>query len=129
MLFLSIVQHYLLWHYSRAFLEILHVWRNFLWFWIHFFSLPELITNWLAPYKRMVEERHEAWDLEDLAGTVIIGLFSRLVGGLVRTVLIFCGLICLLMTILFGIMVYAFWLAAPVAIITLLTLGISLIIA
>jgi hypothetical protein len=100
-----------------------------MWFWMHFFSLPELITHWLAPYKRIVEERHEAWDLEDFAGTVIIGIFSRLLGGLIRTILILCSLVCLLITILLGIVVYAFWLAAPIAVIALLTIGVSLIVS
>lgn len=64
-----------------------------------------------------------------MAGHIIIGFFSRVVGGLIRTVLIALGFICLVVTVLAGILVYAFWLAAPVAIVALLTVGISLLLA
>lgn len=129
MLFLSIVHHYLLWHYSRAFLEIFHVWLNFLWFVVHFFSIPQLMRSWLSPWKRMVEDRGEKWNLEDLAGYIIIGLISRIIGFILRTIIISIGLICLLFTILAGFSVYIFWLAAPFAIILLFGFGITLLLA
>ncbi len=127
MLFLSIVHHYLLWHYTRAFVEISHVWRNFLWFVVHFFSLPQLLRSWLSPWKRIVEDRGEAWNFEDLAGFIIIGLVSRIIGFILRTIIITIGTMSLLFTIAGGIIVYLFWIVAPAIIIGLLLLGISLL--
>ncbi|MCD5381679.1 MAG: hypothetical protein LR008_03865, partial [Candidatus Pacebacteria bacterium] len=85
MLFLMIVHRYFIWHYSRAFLEIFHVWRSFLWFVAHFFSITQLIRSWFSPWKRVVEGRGNKWDLEDLAGFIIIGLMSRIIGFILRT--------------------------------------------
>ena len=128
MLFLSIVHHYLLWHYSRAFLEIFHVWLNLLWFEVHFFSIPQLMTSWFSPWKRIVEVRRKRWNFEDLAGVIIIGLLSRIIGFILRTTVIALGLICLFITVIGGFIVYIFWVAAPIIIIALLGVGITLLI-
>lgn len=128
MLFLSIVHHYLLWHYTRAFWEIFHIWLNFLWFIVHFFSLPQLFRTWLSPWKRIIEPRGNKWDLEDLAGYLVIGLISRLIGFILRTILIGVGTVSLLVAVASGLAVYAFWIVAPLAIIALFIFGLSLLI-
>lgn len=127
MLFVSIVHHYFLWHYTRAFLEIFHVWFNLIWFVVHFFSLPQLMRSWASPWKRMIEDRGEKWNLEDLAGYLIIGLLSRIICFIIRTIIIFIGLVCLLLTVLSGFAVYLFWILAPFIIIGLLGGGITLL--
>lgn len=129
MLFLSIVHHYLLWHYSRAFFELFHVWLNFLWFVVHFFSIPQLMRSWVSPWKRMTEERGNNWSLEDLASFIIIGLISRIIGFILRTIIIVIGLFCLFVTIVGGLMVFIFWVTAPVTIVLLIWLGITLLVA
>jgi hypothetical protein len=127
MLVLTVLHHYFLWHYSRAWLEMIHVWKNFVWYTIHFFSLPHLITSWFAPWKRMVEGRGDVWNLEDLAGYVIVGLLSRIVGGLVRTVMIAIGTTALCFTVIAGALTVALWVVAPVLIVVMLISGIALI--
>jgi hypothetical protein len=127
MLFLSIVHHYLAWHYSRAFVEIFHVWRNFLWFIAHFFSLKDLMLSWFSPWKRMVEGRGNTWDLEDLASFIIIGLISRIIGAILRTIIIVIGLVSLTITFVGGFIIYAFWVVAPAVLIGLLVAGFTLI--
>lgn len=129
MLFLSIVHHYFLWHYSRAFKEIFHVWLNFLWFITHFFSIPQLLRTWFAPWKRITEERGDKWSFEDLAGFVIIGLITRIIGFIIRSAVIVVGLFCLTLTIIGGFITYIFWIGAPIIIITMLGLGASLLMA
>ena len=129
MLFLTVVHHYLLWHYSRAILEIFHVWLNLLWFVVHFFSIPQLMRSWLSPWKRMVEGRGEKWNLEDLAAYIVIGIISRIIGFILRTIVITLGLISLTITIVGGFVTYAFWIGAPVIIIALLGFGITLLVA
>lgn len=123
MLFLSIAQNYFLWHYTRAFQEIFHVWLNLLWFTVHFFSLPQLFKSWFAPFKRITEHRHKGDSLEDLAGYVIINIMSRLVGALMRSILMLLGFLCLTIIIIGGIMTYLLWLALPIIAVGLLVVG------
>ncbi len=125
MLFVTIMHHYLLWHYTRAFYDLFHVWRNFLWFVVHFFSLPQLVGSWFAPFKRMTEGRGEAWNLEDLAGYIIIGFLSRIIGGLIRTIFIVLGIASLSLVIVLGMATFLLWVIAPAGIVVLITGGIS----
>jgi hypothetical protein len=129
MLFLSVINHYLLWHYTRAFGEIFHLWLNFFWFTINFFSIPQLMRSWFSPWKRMVEERGNTWNFEDLAGYVVIGFFSRLIGFILRTIIICVGLIALAFLLVSGVAIYFFWVVAPFIIIGLFGFGITLLIA
>ena len=86
------------------------------------------MKSWLSPWKRITTERGNTWNLEDLAGFVIINLLSRIVGGILRSTVILSGIIALLMTTAAGFAVYVFWLVAPFVIIGLMGFGISLII-
>ena len=129
MLFLSIMHHYLLWHYTRGFAELFHVWMNFLWFIVNFFSIPQLLRSWISPWKRMVEDRGNTWNIEDLASFVIIGIISRIVGFIMRTVVILLGFTSLILTAILGFITYAFWVIAPLVIIGLLGFGIALFIS
>ena len=127
MLFAAIIRDYFVWHYTTAWFLLWGVWRNFLWFVIHFFSLPQLMRSWLAPFKRITERRGDKFDLEDLASYVIIGFLSRIIGALVRTVIIVIGLITLALTVLGGFVVYLLWALVPFLIIGILGMSISLL--
>lgn len=129
MLFLSIVHHYLLWHYTRAFLEIFNVWLNLMWFVVNFFSIPQLLRSLFSPWKRIQEGRGEKWNLEDLAGFIIIGLISRLIGFILRLTIITIGLVCLFIVVFGGFAVYVIWVAAPLVLFGLLGFGITLLLA
>lgn len=129
MLFLSIVHHYLLWHYTRAFLEIFNVWLNLMWFVVNFFSIPQLLRSLFSPWKRIQEGRGEKWNLEDLAGFIIIGLISRLIGFILRLTIITLGLVCLFIVVFGGFAVYVLWVAAPLVLFGLLGFGITLLLA
>jgi hypothetical protein len=128
MLFLSIVHHYLTWHYTRALMEIFHVWQNFLWFTFNFFSIPQLLISWFAPWKRMTETRNGQWNFEAIAGFIIVNLLSRLIGFILRSIIILLGLSALLLLVIAGFATYVFWVAAPFILIGMLGYGITLLI-
>lgn len=129
MIFTSIISDYFHWHYGRAFGELFHVWLNFLWFIVHFFSLPQMSQSLFSPWKRMTEEKHGGFSFEGLATYIIVNLLSRLVGFLMRGSVILLGLIALFLTIAGGFVTILLWFTAPVAIITSLVFGASLLIS
>lgn len=129
MLFVSIAHHYLLWHYTAAFKEILHVWKNFMWFTVHFFSLPQLLRSYIAPWKRITLDRGQTFNFEDLAGFIIINLISRIIGVLLRTAVILMGTIALVLLIVVIFFVYLFWLFAPALLLVFLYYGLVSIFA
>jgi len=127
MFFASIISDYFIWHYTRAWFEMWGVWRNLLWAVAHFFSIKELLASLFSPFKRMTEARDQTFSFEDLAEYVIINGLSRLIGALVRSVIILCGCIALTITIVGGFTVYLFWMLAPMLVIGLIGAGVSLL--
>lgn len=127
MLFVTIMHHYLLWHYSNAFKEILHVWKNFVWFTINFFSLPQLFHSLFSPWKRITEDRGQTFNLEDLAGFIIVNFISRLIGAILRCLIIIVGLVSLLLLCLGLILIYVFWVTAPIVILGCIYYGLILL--
>lgn len=87
------------------------------------------MRTWISPWKRITEPRGNRWNLEDLASFIVIGLISRIIGGILRTSLILLGISCLLLAIAGGLAVYVFWVAAPLFIIALLVFGLSFLIS
>jgi len=100
MLFVSILHHYTLWHYTRAFTEILHVWSNLFWFVVNFFSLSQLARSFFSPWKRITESRGKTFSFEDLSGFIIINLISRIIGMMLRTAIILSGVATLLLLLI-----------------------------
>lgn len=128
MLLLSIIHHYLLWHYSRAFGEIKHVAKSLIWFVINFFSLPQLLRSLVAPYRRITEGRGKTFDLEDLAGFLLINLISRIIGLILRLTIIMIGVLALLLLFSLIILTFIMWTIAPLFLLVCLLLGARLLI-
>lgn len=77
----------------------------------------------------MTEERTKGFDFETFLSYLIINLLSRVVGFILRSAVILVGLTVLLLTVLSGFSIFLFWVVAPVAIVALLALGVSLVIS
>ena len=75
----------------------------------------------------MTESRGSNWSFEDLASFIIINLISRLIGALLRTIIITIGLSILMLVVVTGFVTYLFWIIAPVVIFALLASGITLL--
>lgn len=118
---------YFEWHYSTALKRIFHVWRNFFWFLVAFFSITQLLKSLFSPWKRITEERGKTFDLEDLAGFIIIGIISRFIGFILRFTIILIGLISLIILSVGLLATYVFWLAAPFLIPTIFFFGLVFI--
>lgn len=127
-MFLAILHHYLIWHYSRAYFEFFRIWMNLLWFVFHFFSIKQLAFTLFSPWKRITEERTKAWDFEEFAGAILINLISRIIGAIVRTMVLITGLISVVLLLVGGVLVYIIWLLAPVVLLTLIIMGVIYIV-
>jgi hypothetical protein len=116
--------HYVAWHYTKAFRRIYGIWTNFLWFVYHFFSIPLLLKTFFEPWQRMHEEYKKGVDPQELAGALIVNLLLRLVGMVLRAVVIVVGLALFLLILVGGLLCFLAWLILPLAIVYLLYLGI-----
>lgn len=127
MFFLTIVRDYTIWHYSTALVAFVRLYKNFWWFTVQFFSIPQLSGSLLAPFKRITERRAGLFDIEAWAGFIIINIISRLIGFVTRLVIICTGLVSLILLCLVSVIWYGIWLAAPAIISYCLIYGLYLL--
>jgi hypothetical protein len=127
MIFSNIIGDYFRWHYGRAFSELFHLWLNFLWFVIHFFSIKELSRSLFAPWRRMTEEKKRDISFENIAAYIIVNLLSRVVGFIMRSSVLIVGLISLSITIVIGSIIFLLWIFLPAITVAAFVSGISLL--
>lgn len=104
---------YFYWHYTSAPMEAFYIWRNLVWFIVELFSIPQLTKSFFAPWKRMTEEGHKAWDIEGWASDMIVNMISRLLGAVLRSIFIIIGIVSLILLMVGIVAFYLFWIFAP----------------
>lgn len=123
-----VILGYLKWHYSKAISSLGKIWKNFLYFVFDFFSIGLLFKNFFDPWKRMTDNYPKSFDFKIYFAVFITNLITRIIGIIVRLVLIIIGLACyILLTLLFPVAL-AIWLVLPFIIILLIIEGVFLII-
>lgn len=121
--FAGFVPYYVLWHYTEAIADIVRIWRNYLWFFWHFFAIPVLLATLFSPWRRLQEEYAGGFDLEKFFAAKIVNISMRLVGAVVRLAFIAVGSIVILAVFLAGIAFLIIWIALPVISLGLLVIG------
>jgi hypothetical protein len=104
---------YLVWHYTRAYRDTFATWFNFAWFITHFFSIPLLLRTLLSPWKRMTETPAHP-DFEDMFEAVVVNILSRVVGFIIRAILVAMGLVMLVLHTIGLILFLIVWTLLPV---------------
>ncbi len=116
---------YFVWHYTKAYVQLFSVWRNYFHFILQFFSVGLLLRTLFAPWKRIVDVYQGGFHIEEYFATILVNLFSRVVGFSIRVPLILIGLVlsgCMLMGL--GVL-YIYWTLFPLIICGLIVTGFS----
>jgi hypothetical protein len=121
----AFLREYLVWHYAIAPRELIALWKNFLWFGYHFFSISLLSQTLISPFYR-IQEKTSALQLlnpQEFLGNVAANIISRLVGLLLRSSVLALGFTAevLLVAALFPALVL--WLMLPVVATALFATG------
>ena len=129
MRFLAIIVSYFVWHYTKAILEFSHIYKNIISFVFNFFSIPVLVQSYFAPWRRMGEDytKNIVTDFADVTSVFVVNLIMRLVGMVMRTIIIVFGLLFVIGVALFYPILLVFWLLMPLIIIVLIMLGFGLL--
>lgn len=126
MAIVSIIRDYLLWHYSVAYADIVGIIRNYLWVVNHMFSVPDVLKSLFAPFKRLQEEKvNIIRNPSDFFGNLVVNILMRIVGFVIRTILIVIALIAFLMVIALGLCVLALWTILPALVIYFFVNGLN----
>lgn len=127
MKFLRFIPHYILWHYSRAVLELFGIITNFLWFIYHFFSVPILFETLFSPWQKMGEEYKKGFHLANNLSVFFINTVMRIIGFFIRFFVIIFALILIVITIILGVIAFLSWLIAPIILVIAIVAGIQML--
>ncbi len=110
-MFFSLLFEYGRWHYSDALVSYIRILKNFWWFVVAYFSLPLLLKTLFVPYRRMTELKGN--NLSSWLEASVMNTLSRIVGFVIRTILLLSGFVVLCGLTIGGIFGYGLWLALP----------------
>ncbi|MDP2951165.1 MAG: hypothetical protein Q8N55_02150 [bacterium] len=115
-----IIIKWLKWHYIDAFKGILNAWGNFLWFNLEHFSVKGLLKSLFSHWRGDKSSYGRGFDLRVFLTSLLFNLISRILGAIMRTIVILFALI--LEGIIFGlgVVILLVWLLLPFS--TIITL-------
>ncbi len=85
-----------------------------MWFLWNYFSIRQLVRTFFVPYKRLGESAVTIFDFFNYFSAIVITALMRIVGVIVRSIVIAIGLVSIFFTVIFGFIFLIVWLLAPV---------------
>ena len=128
MKFMLVFLDYLLWHYGKGIRSSFLLWKNLTAFLFNYFSIKSLFGNFFTPWRRLSDAYPKWYQFKDFFSTLISNALMRIVGVIIRSFVLFFGLLIIGVFIIFYPVALAVWLLIPPAIVFALILGIILII-
>ncbi len=116
---------YLAWHYGKGLKKFFIIWRNYLEFFLNFFSIRLLLRTLFSHWRRDISRRGTGFDLGEFFFTLASNIVSRSVGFCIRLIVIFIGLIFEILTLIAGIILLFLWLVLPIIILGFFLKGFS----
>jgi len=128
MRFLAVVFHYFVWHYGRSLIQFSRIYRRLVVFLFNFFSVPILARSYLAPWRRLGETYPtDGFNPVAIASVFVVNAIMRLVGIILRTVMILLGTAVTILVAVFYPLALLGWLLLPVLVAILILLGLGLL--
>jgi len=108
---------WLIWHFYEMPKFLLGVWKNYILFALNYFSVPFLLKSLFAPWRKYKWNYPKGFAVGEFFSTLISNAISRILGALVRIVLIVIGILFQIFVIFAGLMIVFLWIAIPFIII------------
>ena len=129
MTLLALIQEYVFWHYTGGIRELLAISGNFIWFAYHFFSLKLFLRTLFSPFKRVRAAYHASMTLEEIAENMAANMFMRVVGIILRSMVLLLGGITELLIFLVSAVALFVWIFFPLVLIGLLGTALILVLS
>ena len=113
----NIFFQYLCWQFLEMPGNILKAWKNFLLFNLNYFSIPLLLKTLFSPWHRYRVSYGKGFDIGRYFGALFSNLIFRILGAVMRSFLIFIGLLIEVFVIFAGIIIFLGWLVLPILLI------------
>jgi hypothetical protein len=91
----------------------LKVYKNYILFALNYFSLPILLKSFFAPWRKYRWNYPKGFDIGEFFSTLISNAFSRVLGAIMRIVLIIVGAAFQVFVIFTGLIIFLLWIFIP----------------
>jgi len=109
----NIFFQYLAWHFFDTPKGILRAWQNCLKFNLNHWSVPLLLRTWFSTWRRYQYSYGKGFSFSKYFEVFTFNLISRIIGAIMRSVLIIFGLSMEILVFLAGTIVLLAWLILP----------------
>jgi hypothetical protein len=116
----NIIWQYLEWHFYDQPKAILKAWKNFLLFNLNFFSVFPLLKTFVSPLHQYTWSYPRGLDIPKHLEAAFSNLISRILGAILRTILILAGIIFEILILIFGFFIFVGWFIFPALLVFLL---------
>ncbi|MCX6718596.1 MAG: hypothetical protein NTY81_03305 [Candidatus Staskawiczbacteria bacterium] len=113
----NIISLWFFWHFYEMPKFLLAVWKNYIMFALDYFSLPLLLKSFFAPWRKYRWNYPKGFDVGEFFSTLISNIFSRIIGAIMRIVLIIAGILFQIFVVLAGLIIFLLWILIPFIII------------
>lgn len=113
-----------MWHYGRAYKNIINLWMNIFWFEYHFFSIGILGSTLFSPFRRIREEYVGGRGPSEFFASLAVNIIMRIVGAIIKTFIIVVGLFGMAVVLAVGIILLVIWTFMPMILIVMLFNGV-----
>jgi len=104
---------YFQWHFFDVPKGILKAWKNFLLFNLNYFSIPLLLKTFFSHWRRYRYSYGRGFDLGRYFEVFTFNLLSRVLGAIMRSILILLGLVGEIFIVFLGLILFLAWLILP----------------
>jgi hypothetical protein len=104
---------YLQWHFLNRPKVIWRGWKDCLRFNLNYWSVPLLLKTLFSHWRRYRSSYGRGFDLKIWFNAFVFNMISRVLGALMRSVLIFIGLLTEILVFFAGAVVFLLWLLLP----------------
>ena len=113
----NIFSLFLFWYIWYVPISILRGWKNFLKFGLNYFSIPRLVKTLFSPWRKYAWAYPRGFSFWQYFESLISNLIFRILGAILRSVLIVVGIISELFIIVIGFLVFLGWIILPILLI------------
>jgi len=113
----NMFSQWVFWQFFEMPGNILKAWRNFLLFNLNYFSIPLLLKTFFSPWRRYKWSYGRGFDIKRYLEAFFSNLISRILGVIIRSFLIFIGLLAEIFIIFAGAIIFLGWLVLPLILI------------
>jgi len=121
----NIFIQYLSWQFLEMPRDILAGWRNFLKFGLNYFSVSLLVRTFFSPWHKYTWAYPKGFDIGKYLEVFFSNLITRILGVILKSFLIFFGILAEIFIFLLGLILFFGWLILPILLISGFIFGIK----